>query len=168
MADVDPEEFRRFILDNREIIQSILDEGRGPAEGERSPDAVLEEKLSETKAKVKEMGNGILIILNDDNVQKHFITGCLEFLHFFEAVIDAAPLSPEVRAVVDKMENTCDNAVRNAVLVGTKDRFENITINDVKKRASDSAKSTKEKIESISIRDVKESIAEHIGDRSDP
>ena len=160
MAETDPEEFRKFILDNREMIQSILDEGKEPEEEFKTPDKILEEKLDETKMKAKELGDAMLVILNDDDVQKHFITGCLEFMHFFEAMIDAAPLSPEVRAVVDKFEDTRDKAIRNAITVGARDTMENITINDVKKAATNSKRSTIEKIENISIRDIKDSIRE--------
>lgn len=159
MADMDPEEFRKFILDNREIIQSILDEGKEPTE-EKTPEEKLDEALTETKEKIKGLNYAALSIFSDDDVQKHFITGCLEFIHFFEAIIDAAPLSPEVREMVKKAEQARDRTIRNVVVVGAKDKMENITINDVKKAATGKT-STLEKIENISIRDIKDSIREH-------
>jgi len=121
MADTQSEEFKKFILENRDIIEKILNEGK-----EKASDA------DKIKDNVKEFSNGIANILNDDDVQKHFITGCLEFLHFFEAVIDAAPLSPEAKEAVDNMKSAKDHAVKNVVAVNVKDKVQNIKINDVK------------------------------------
>ncbi len=164
MADDKSEEFRRFVLENREIIESILREGKeeepDPSDVPESHD--LEEDLEKTKEKAIEVSDAILKIINDDDVQKHFITGCIEFFHFLEAVIHAAPLSPDVREAVDKLEDTFDTTVRNVVVAGAKDKMENITINDVKKKSADTYTSTKDKIENISIRDIKDSIKEHI------
>jgi vacuolar-type H+-ATPase subunit H len=162
MSDVKSEEFKRFILENRELIEAILNEDKEPAEKkeEKPFEELKEEKLDEAKAIVKDLNDSILKIVSDEDVQKHFITGCLEFLHFFESIIDAAPLSPEVREVVDKFERTRNTTVRNVVSVGAKDKIENITINDVKKSASSTRSKTIEKIENISIRDIKDSIKE--------
>ena len=157
MADDQSEEFRRFILENREIIISILAEEDGPSVKEQIKERV-EESRDEVQDKAKELNEAVLKIISDDKVQKHFITGCLEFLHFFEAVIDAAPLSPEAREAVDKFEETRDSILKNMVVVGAKDKMENITINDVKAKTSSSLSKKLEKIENISIRDIKDSI----------
>ncbi len=157
MADDQSEEFRRFILENREIIISILAEEDGPSVKEQIKERV-EESRNEVQDKAKELNEAVLKIISDDKVQKHFITGCLEFLHFFEAVIDAAPLSPEAREAVDKFEETKDSILKNMVVAGAKDKMENITINDVKAKTSSSLSKKLEKIENISIRDIKDSI----------
>jgi hypothetical protein len=150
MADYKSEEFRRFILENREIIETILNEDK--KEKEKASDEKVEEKLEEAKTKVKDLNDAMLKIAIDEDVQKHFITGCLEFLHFFEAVIYAAPLSPEVREVVNKFEEGRDTTIRNVVSVGAKDRMENIEINDMKKQSKSSSKaSTKSKPQNIKI-----------------
>jgi hypothetical protein len=150
MADYKSEEFRRFILENREIIEKILNEDK--KEKEKASDEKVEEKLEEAKTKVKDLNDAMLKIAIDEDVQKHFITGCLEFLHFFEAVIYAAPLSPEVREVVNKFEEGRDTTIRNVVSVGAKDRMENIEINDMKKQSKSSSKaSTKSKPQNIKI-----------------
>jgi len=156
MSDDKSEEFRRFVLENRDIIESILNEGKEAEE----PADPMKEHIDEAKLKSKELGDAMLKIASDDDVQKHFITGCLEFLHFFEAIINAAPLSPEMREVVDKFEATRDTTLRNIGVAGAKDKMENITINDVKKKTASNYSSTKEKIENISIRDIKDSIKE--------
>ncbi len=153
------EEFRKFVLENRDIIESILNEGKEEEE-EPSLSEKIDQKKEESKDKVKSMNDAVLKIISDDDVQKHFITGCLEFLHFVEAVISAAPLSPEAREAFDKFEETKDTTVRNIVVVGAKDKMENITINDVKTKTAKKTNSTIEKIENISIRDIKDSINE--------
>lgn len=164
MADEQSEEFRRFILDNREMIEKILNEGKSeePAQPEVPAEHDFDEDIARAKAKAVELNDAILKIISDDDVQKHFIVGCLEFFHFFEAVLHAAPLSPEAKEAVDKMENTFDTTVRNVVMAGAKDKMENITINDVKKKSAESYSSTKEKLENISIRDIKEGIKERM------
>lgn len=154
MTEDRSEEFRKFILENREIIESILKEADGEDVPDKEKDPV-KAKVDETKGKVKDVSDALLTVISNEDVQKHFITGCLEFLHFFEAVINAAPLSPEVREAVDRLEQTRDTTIQNIVAVGAKDRMENITVNDVKERPSDKASDNKEKFESISIRDVK-------------
>ena len=142
MATDQSEEFRKFILENREVIESILNEGKKKTEN------ILEENADKAKAKAKDAGDAVFTILNDDDVQKHFITGCLEFIHFFEAVVKAAPMSPETREAVEKLEGSCDNAIKNVVAVGAKDRMESININDVKTKSSPKKK---EKVENIKI-----------------
>ncbi len=125
MADTQSEEFRKFILENRDIIEKILDEGKD----EKSDSEFGKDKIKED---VKDLSDGIARILKDDDVQKHFISGCLEFLHFFEAVIEAAPLSPEAREAADNMKEAKDHAVKNVISVNVKDKVQNIKINDVK------------------------------------
>jgi len=124
MADTQSEEFRKFILENRDIIEKILNEGKEDLGADK-----CKEKI---KSDFKGFNEGVANILNDDDVQKHFITGCLEFLHFFEAVIDAAPLSPEAREAVENMKDAKDHAVKNVVAVNVKDKVQNIKINNVK------------------------------------
>ena len=154
MVDASSEEFKKFILENRDIIQSILDEGKKPEkEEDKTPKEAVDEKLEETKAKLKNLNSTMLSIVGDDEVQKHFITGCLEFLHFFEALIDAAPLSPEVREVVDGYEDTLDKTVRNVVVTGVKDKMGDINVEEPKPK--NQGRSTKKKVETISIREVK-------------
>jgi hypothetical protein len=165
MADEQSEEFRKFILDNREIIEKILNEGKEAEEPDPSDaptESVIDEDLEKAKAKAIELNDAVLKIIGDEEVQKHFITGCLEFFHFFEAVLHAAPLSPEAKEAVDKLENTLDTTVRNVVVAGAKDKMENISINDVKKKGSEAHTSTKEKLENITIRDIKENLKERM------
>lgn len=147
MATDQSEEFRKFILENREIVESILNEGKKKSED------LLEENVDKAKAKAKDVGDAMFTILNDDDVQKHFITGCLEFIHFFEAVVKAAPMSPEAREAVEKFEQSRDNAIKNVVMAGAKDRMESININDKTKTAP----KKKAKVENITVRDVKSS-----------
>lgn len=160
MVDDQSEEFRKFILENREIIEKILNEGKEKSEPFDEAKQEFKEYVDKTKDKTKDAGDAILKIVSDDEVQKHFITGCLEFLHFFEAVINAAPLSPEVREAVDKFEQARDTTISNVVAVGAKDKMENITINDVKPKKSSTAKTApkekKGKVESIAIHEVKD------------
>ena len=125
--EANSEEFKKFILENREIIESILNEGR------KDTEEAIKQKADEAKAKVKDVNDAVLKIVSDDDVQQHFLKGCLEFLHFFEAIIDAAPLSPEVREAVDKFEETRDKTMHNVVATGAKDKIENIKINVKKK-----------------------------------
>ena len=146
MADDQSEEFKKFILDNREIIERILNEGK---EEEREKDVreEFEERITAAKAKAKGAGDAVFDIIGNDDVQKHLITGCLEFIHFFEAVIKAAPLSPEAREAVERMEQTRDSAIRNVVAVGAKDKMDNMKTEEPKAES----KSASERIE---IRDL--------------
>ena len=152
MTDVKSEEFRRFILENREIIERILKDDL--KESKQKTEEFVDENLDRAKAKAMDISDGIFKIAGDDDVQKHFITGCLEFLHFFEAVINAAPLSPEAREFVDKVEETRDKTVRNVVKTGADDLVQNIPVKEVKPRKAP-AKKAKPKAESIKINDVK-------------
>ena len=159
MAEDQSDEFKKFVLENREIIEAILNEGKKP---EPSPQEAMELKLEQGKEKVKDLSDAILQIMSDDDVQKHFITGVLEFLHFFQSVIDAAPLSPDVREVVDKFEKTRDTTLKNVIAVGAKDTMENITINDVKNKSAASFSEAKDKLENISIRDIKDEVRKRL------
>ena len=153
MADEKSEEFRRFILENREIIEAILDEDKKEKK-EASKNEKLNKKKEEVKSKAKDANDTLISIISDDNVQQHFITGCLEFIHFFEAVIDAVPMSPETREAVNKFGETRDTTIRNIVAVGAKDKMESININEIKKEPSKSS-AGKKKAESIKINTVK-------------
>ncbi len=75
MAEDQSDEFKKFVLENREIIEAILNEGKKP---EPSPQEAMELKLEQGKEKVKDLSDAILQIMSDDDVQKHFITGVLE------------------------------------------------------------------------------------------
>lgn len=147
MAEDQSEEFRKFILDNREIIEKILNEGKEEEKKKSRKDEIKEnigERIGETKDKAISTSDAILTVATDSEVQKHFITGCLEFLHFFEAVIKAAPLSPEVREAVEKYQRAGDDTVRNIVSVGAQDRMASIKIDDadpVPKKAAPKKKS---------------------------
>ncbi len=156
MTDEKSEEFRRFILENRELIETILNEDKEKKEKSRKEELKEEfdERFDGAKTKAKDAGDVLLSIIGDDDVQKHFFTGCLEFLHFLEAVINAAPLSPEVREAVDKFEQTRDKTIKNVVSVGAKDRMDNIDVDEVKKKPSSPRKG---KMESIAINEVKTS-----------
>lgn len=118
MADAKSEDFKKFILENREMIESILNEGRQNAKDE-----------------VKAVNDTVLRIVNDDEVQKHFVSGCLEFLRFFEAVLEAAPLPAEAREIVDDLRETKDKVVKNTESVKSekKKKVERIDIKGEKK-----------------------------------
>ncbi|MBO7351933.1 MAG: hypothetical protein J6U12_03340 [Candidatus Methanomethylophilaceae archaeon] len=153
MASDNSEEFRQFILENREIIEKILseDDKKKGKKSKKIPHAEkLDEKVEDTKAKAKNLNDTILKIVSDDEVQQHFITGCLEFVHFLEAVIEAVPMSSETREVVTKFEDARDTTIRNVVAVGAKDKMENIEVKEVKKTRS-SKSTSKAKPESIKI-----------------
>lgn len=155
MAEDQSEEFRKFILDNREMIEKILNEGKEEEEKKSRKDEIKEnlgERIGETKEKAKSTSDAILTVATDSEVQKHFITGCLEFLHFFEAVINAAPLSPEVREAVEKYQRAGDDTVRNIVSVGAQDRMASIKVDDVKPAPKKTAAKTKG--ETIPINDL--------------
>ncbi len=148
MADEKSEEFKRFILENRELIEAILNEEKDDVKDE------FKERVDETKGKAKDVSDAVFQIISDDDVQKHFMTACLEFLHFFEAVIKAAPLSPEMREAADKFKETKDTAVKNVVAVGAKDKMEKININDGGSKTSSKSKG---KVENIKINTPKKS-----------
>jgi len=150
MADEKSEEFRRFILENRELIETILKEEKEKLNASEK----LDQKKEEAKEKAKELNDTVLSVLSDDEVQKHFITGCLEFVHLFEALIKAIPMSPDTREVVDQYEEARDKTVRNIIAVGAKDKMDNINVDEAPKKQS-RPKSEKKKVESIPINDVK-------------
>lgn len=103
---------------------------------------ILNEKKDTVKNDVKTVNDAVLKIVNDDEVQKHFISGCLEFLHFFEAVLEAAPLSKNAREVVDNIKETKDNVIKNTVSVEAKNKIERIKIDNVKKATPTKKKGT--------------------------
>ena len=147
MADETTEEFRRFILENREMIEKILNEDKKGTEDK------FEKRTEDAKEKLIDLNNTVLQMISDDEVQRHFITGCLEFLHFFEALIAAAPLSPEARSVVDRFEDTRDTTVRNVVVVGAKDRMRNVHVDNEQTETPSERPKPKQKFESITIND---------------
>ena len=148
MAEDQSEEFRKFILENREIIEKILNEGKDDSNPKEKIKEEIDDRIDDTKGKVKDV--------SDDDVQKHLITGCLEFLHFFEAVLNAIPLSPEARETVNKFEDARDSTIKNVVAVGAKDKMENIIINDVDPKTSSTSKKKEKKMENIAINEVKD------------
>ena len=159
MADEKSEEFRRFVLANREIIENILNEGKPDcSEMRKQVRDDVDECIDETKARVIEFNNAVLQVIGDDDVQKHFIAGCLEFVHFFESVLEAMPLSPETREAVEKFHVARDNALRNVVIAGAKDKMDNLTFEDVKR----SSNSVKDRIENISIREIKDTVKRNL------
>ena len=156
MAEDQSEEFRKFILENREIIEKILNEGKDDSNPKEKIKEEIDDRIDDTKGKVKDVSDAVLKIVSDDDVQKHLITGCLEFLHFFEAVLNAIPLSPEARETVNKFEDARDSTIKNVVAVGAKDKMENIIINDVDPKTSSTSKKKEKKMENITINEVKD------------
>jgi len=142
MADERSEEFRKFILENREIIESILNDAKN--EAKRASDEIIGDRVDQAKDKTREFSDAVFRIVSDDDVQRHFIGGCLEFLHFFEAVLTAAPLPPEAREVADRFEETKEKAIANVVATGVKDKM----------GGSQTKKSKKKDFESIEIKDL--------------
>jgi len=67
-------------------------------------------------------------------------------------VINAAPLSPEVREAVEKYQRAGDDTVRNIVSVGAQDRMASIKVDDVKPAPKKTAAKTKG--ETIPINDL--------------
>jgi len=149
MAEPDSEEFKEFILKNRDMIEAILNEGKARTE------ETVKEKVSDAGKRAKELNDTVLTILSNDDVQRHFITGCLEFMHFFESVIEATPMSPDAREVVDKFKETRDITVKNVVMTGAKDKMESIEINEVKSTPKSKAGAKTGKTGNIKVNDVK-------------
>ena len=97
------EDFERFVKEHREEILRIL-------EVEDKPKSQAEEiRDNFTKA-----ASDFMKVLADNEVQKHFFNGCMEFVMCMEAAIRSMPLPDDLRDVADQAEKARDNAVKNA------------------------------------------------------
>jgi len=111
MADqMDDQEFEQFVESNKDRIIELMCE----------------------KGDAFSLKDAMLRIMDDEDVQKHFFTACIELMHFFESAVKAMPMSDRTREALNNVETARENAVRNAIMVSAKDHIENITVDDVK------------------------------------
>lgn len=141
------EEFVRFIRENRDMIQRILDEDPDkPADSEPEPEPELYfDRIQSQVEPFRDYGRqvtvDILRVLADEDVQKHFLTGTMEMMSFFQAVLRALPWSDGNTEIADGVDKVKDNAIKSAASVGikstAKSKLEKIDIKSVKKRLTD-------------------------------
>lgn len=148
MPDEDrSEEFVRFIRENRDMIQRILDEDPDkPADPEPEPGPELYfDRIQSQVEPFRDYGRqvtvDILRVLADEEVQKHFLAGTMEMMSFVQAVLRALPGSDGNTEIADGVDKVKDNAIRSAASVGikstAKSKLEKIDIKSVKKRLTD-------------------------------
>ena len=68
MAKDQSEEFRKFILENREIIEKILNEGKDDSNPKEKIKEEIDDRIDDTKGKVKDVSDAVLKIVSDDDV----------------------------------------------------------------------------------------------------
>ena len=146
MSDEDKsEEFVKFIRENREIIQRILDEDPDkPAEPSPELNTYFDRfqtEIEPVKQYSRDIANDFLRVLADEDVQKHFFTGCMELVSCFQAALRMLPMSEDNREIVDNAGKVKDTAVKNAAYAGikstAKSKLEKIDITSVKKKVAD-------------------------------
>lgn len=148
MPDEDrSEEFVRFIRENRDMIQRILDEDPDkPADPEPEPGPELffdriQSQVEPFRDYGRQVTVDILRVLADEEVQKHFLAGTMEMMSFFQAALRALPGSDGNTEIADGVDKVKDNAIRSAASVGikstAKSKLEKIDIKSVKKRLTD-------------------------------
>lgn len=109
----DPE-LEKFFSENRDMIEKLLKE-----EKEMIKDTFEEEKekmealLEEQKDKAKEAAQGVVNMITDPDVQKHFMAVGLELLMGINALMKAAPMPDSVKEMVDKAEDVRKSASDN-------------------------------------------------------
>ena len=144
------DEFVRFIKENRDMIMRILAEDEEEEAPESRRERFEETYVEPAKSAFKETSDTVLKVLADDDVQKHFVTGCMEMIMCLEAMVRALPLSDEMREVVDNAEKARDSVVRKAAVSGavatTKSKAEKINVTNVKRKVSDKVEKVKEVI----------------------
>lgn len=135
--DLSREEFERFVRENREMILRILEEdtdSRSFRPYMKDPD----EYYSSFRVEARRAGRGILRVLADEEVQKHFTICAMEFIATAEAAVRALPLSDEDRELVDEAIKAKDDAMKNVAVTGvksvTKSKLEKVNISNVKKK----------------------------------
>ncbi|MCQ2078652.1 MAG: hypothetical protein MJZ38_01130 [archaeon] len=149
--DRNSREFVEFIRSNRDMIMKIL----GEEDREREPEddrtrqrsdfdrayERMEERRAEARERMHDHVSDFLKVMADDEVQKHFFTGCMEFLMCVESVFKAMPKSSEMDEVVDSFERAKKASMKNAVVAGTKaetrEKLEKVSITNIKKKIHD-------------------------------
>ncbi len=159
MTEPTSDEVRQFILENRERILEILDEGDLPHKEEiKETEEVLHEAAEELHEKVKSRSDSFrelfFDIINDKGVQEHFLTGCLEFVHCVESIFDALRKSEEMEEFTENLKETKANIERNAVKVTAKDKIENFDFKSDFKEVRDTVR--QKVLKHISISDDKD------------
>lgn len=148
MPDEDrSEEFVRFIRENRDMIQRILDEDPdkptdpGPEPGPELYFDRIQSQVEPFREYGRQVTVDILRVLADEEVQKHFLSGTMEMMSFFQAVLRALPGSDGNTEIADGVDKVKDNAIKSAASVGikstAKSKLEKIDIKSVKKRLTD-------------------------------
>jgi hypothetical protein len=162
MTTQETEDFKRFVLEHRDLIESILHEEDGNEAEEKAVEDPIEQTKEEAKDKVKDVNGALLAVLSDENVQKYFVAGCLDLMHLFKAIVEAAPLSPEVRETVENFESASDSLLKTAAVSISRDKIENITVKEAKDQTSASVSSRIEKLENMSINSLKEEVRKRL------
>ena len=98
----DSKEYRKFVIENRDIIESILKDSDSV---QRNPKS----SINEVPFKM----------LNNSEVQKHLMSSCFEMIRFIEALISVSPMPPEARKVIKNFQNSRDEAMRNFLEEGS-------------------------------------------------
>lgn len=129
---VDPE-VERFVRENKEMVERLLKEEREKAKevyekgtasaeefisyhGEKAKEVYNTEKALLTdfaeyqKKKAQEAVGGVIAMVNDPDVQKHFMYAGLELMMAIDALIKAAPLPDFMREAAEKAKETRDTA----------------------------------------------------------
>ncbi len=109
----DPE-IERFFSENKEMIERLLREEKeifiSTFEQEKEK---VGELMDEQKDKAKEMAQGVVNMVTDPEVQRHFMAVGMELLMGMNALMRAAPVPDTVKDMMDKAEEmrktTADN-----------------------------------------------------------
>ena len=113
------EDFEKFVRENREEILHILEEDDEREEKYTCPEPRMT-SAEDIRDSFSRMTTEILKVMADEEVQKHFFNGCMEFIQCMEAAVKAMPLSDEMRSTVNQAGKTRDRTVRTAAKTGVK------------------------------------------------
>ncbi|MDR3075206.1 MAG: hypothetical protein LBU30_04120 [Candidatus Methanoplasma sp.] len=106
----DPD-LERFFKENRDMVERLFREEKDLLKNVFEEEkARAEELLEEQKKRAKDATQGVVNMLTDPDVQRHFTAMGIEFMMGINALMKAAPIPDSVRDMADKAEEARKNA----------------------------------------------------------
>ncbi|MCK9333506.1 MAG: hypothetical protein M0Q19_10120 [Candidatus Cloacimonetes bacterium] len=112
--DYEDPDLERFVRENREMVKKLLELEKDLAKETLKEEKYrVEELIDYQKAKTKEVAEGVVTMLTDPDVQKHFMAVGFEFFMGINALMKAAPLPSVVKDAMNKAEDIKDETSKN-------------------------------------------------------
>ena len=109
MSEITDEDFRRFVVENKERILDILQENLPSEEAvDRAFEPVdrMKEKMSEKKEAVSGVARDVYLAVTSPEVHRHFVKMGMEFFMGLNELADRLPVPDGVRRFKEDMDRS--------------------------------------------------------------